>query len=148
MTEQPVDSNGIDWASTAVAIALLTVIGLVLRIAASRYSEGDLEKVIGSLGPLLGVVSGAFVTYFFTRPTVKAGSRAIANYAAMADRAAKADSAAQTAQKEAAQKAELAHAATMAFDAVWAKHDKTTQEQIRKDSQPVASFLDPVHLMQ
>ncbi|WP_375485658.1 hypothetical protein [uncultured Jatrophihabitans sp.] len=65
-----------DAASTAVAIAILALIGLVLGIGAVRYSEGDLSKLIGALGPLLGIVTGAFVTYFFTRSAVQTTKQA------------------------------------------------------------------------
>ena len=64
-------SDHVDSASTAVAIAILALIGLVLGIGAVRYSEGDLAKLLGALGPLLGIVTGAFVTYFFSRSAVQ-----------------------------------------------------------------------------
>jgi len=63
--------DGISLASTLVAITLLLVLGAILAIGATRYTEGDLAKLIGALGPLLGIVTGAFVTYFFTRQAVQ-----------------------------------------------------------------------------
>jgi hypothetical protein len=75
------NQDGISLASTLVAITLLLVLGAILAIGATRYPEGDLAKLIGTLGPLLGIVTGAFVTYFFTRQAVQhaqtaAGARA------------------------------------------------------------------------
>lgn len=67
--DQP-SQDGISLGSTLVAITLLLVIGAILAIGATRYPEGDLAKLIGALGPLLGIVTGAFVTYFFTRQAV------------------------------------------------------------------------------
>jgi hypothetical protein len=70
MPDDQRNQDGISNASTLVAITLLVVIGAILAIGAARYPEGDLAKLIGALGPLLGIVTGAFVTYFFTRQAV------------------------------------------------------------------------------
>lgn len=70
MSDDQRNQDGISLASTLVAVTLLFVIGAVLSIGAARYDEGDLAKLIGALGPLLGIVTGAFVTYFFTRQAV------------------------------------------------------------------------------
>jgi hypothetical protein len=81
MPDDQRNQDGISLGSTLVAITLLLVIGAILSIGATRYPEGDLAKLIGALGPLLGIVTGAFVTYFFTRQAVQhaqtaAGARA------------------------------------------------------------------------
>jgi hypothetical protein len=71
MSDHQRNQDGISLASTLVAITLLLVLGSILAIGATRYTEGDLAKLIGALGPLLGIVTGAFVTYFFTRQAVQ-----------------------------------------------------------------------------
>ena len=70
MPDDQRNQDSISLGSTLVAITLLLVIGAILAIGATRYPEGDLAKLIGALGPLLGIVTGAFVTYFFTRQAV------------------------------------------------------------------------------
>ncbi len=73
-TDNTNNTDQVTLGSTVVAVAILAIIGLVLAIAAVRYDEGDLAKVVGALGPLLGVVTGAFVTYFFNRSAVQASA--------------------------------------------------------------------------
>jgi hypothetical protein len=98
MPDDQRNRDGISLASTLVAITLLLVLGAILAIGATRYNEGDLVKLIGALGPLLGIVTGAFVTYFFTRQAVQ--------HAQTAAGARVASEAAQSAAQDAATRAD------------------------------------------
>ena len=63
----PSSSSGSDWPAVVVAMGILVLLGAVLVTATARWNADDLKDIIGSLAPVLGVVTGAFVTYFFTR---------------------------------------------------------------------------------
>jgi len=66
------DDNKVVWPSAVVAIVLLLLIGTVLVASILKYSSvDDALRYSNSLAGLLGVVTGAFVSYFFTRGTVK-----------------------------------------------------------------------------
>src|SRR5215475_10397757 len=71
MPDDQRNRDGISLASTLVAITLLLVLGVTLAIGATRYTENDLAKLIGTLGPLFSIDDGAFVTYFYTRHAVQ-----------------------------------------------------------------------------
>jgi hypothetical protein len=53
--------------SASVAIALLAAIAAISIAAIARYPIDDALKVWSALSALVGIVTGAFVTYFFTR---------------------------------------------------------------------------------
>ena len=59
------DNN--QWPSAFVAVALLILVGAVLVTATIRWSQDDVSRIIGAFTPILGIVTGAFVTYFFTK---------------------------------------------------------------------------------
>lgn len=74
-------SNGqpqqISWPSTVVALGILTLIGAIVVSAIVHYnSVDDALKIWTGLTALLGVVTGAFVSYFFTRGTTQAAQDA------------------------------------------------------------------------
>ena len=59
------------WPSTAVALGMLAIIGVAGVSAIWRYDTiDDALKIWAVLGTLIGVVSGAFVAYFFTKDQV------------------------------------------------------------------------------
>ncbi len=58
---------GSEWPAVVVATGILVLLGGVLITATARWTAADLKDLIGTLSPVLGVVTGAFVTYFFTR---------------------------------------------------------------------------------
>lgn len=60
-------NTGSDWPAVVVALGILVLLGAVLITATARWSAGELQDFIGTLAPVLGVVTGAFVTYFFTQ---------------------------------------------------------------------------------
>ena len=57
----------IAWPSAVVALGILALIAAIEVAAIARYDAGDAIKIWGLLGTLVGVVTGAFVTYFFTK---------------------------------------------------------------------------------
>lgn len=69
--------DGVGWASTIVALALLLLIGGVMIAAIKKYPKvDDALKVCGVLSGILGVVVGSFGTYFFTKQVVQAEIKA------------------------------------------------------------------------
>ena len=57
--------------SVLVAISILTLIAGISITAIIRYPKvKDALKIISVLSSLMGVVTGAFVTYFFTKPQI------------------------------------------------------------------------------
>lgn len=65
-------TRSVEWPSAVVGAALILIIGAVMVAAVSRYpSVDDALKIFTALSALVGVVTGAFVTYFFTRPTIQ-----------------------------------------------------------------------------
>jgi len=56
-----------DWPAVAVALGILLLLAAVLVTATIRWTEPEMKDLMGALAPVLGVVTGAFVTYFFTR---------------------------------------------------------------------------------
>lgn len=61
--------------SGIVAIVILVVIGAIAVTSIIRYSVDDAQTVLDWLGPLIGVVTGAFVGYFFTRGQVQTANQ-------------------------------------------------------------------------
>lgn len=59
------------WPSALVGTALLVVIGAITVAAIARYSVDDALKIWTALTAIVGVITGAFVSYFFTRGTVQ-----------------------------------------------------------------------------
>ncbi|MFI1993433.1 hypothetical protein [Actinoplanes sp. NPDC020271] len=78
---------GSEWPAVVVAMGILVLLGGVLITATARWSAAELTDIIGTLSPVLGVVTGAFVTYFFTRQAAASATgaaRDAADTAAMA----------------------------------------------------------------
>lgn len=64
--------NQSTWPSAAVAIAILALIGAVTVAAIFRYSTlTEVLQIWQAMAALIGLVTGAFVTYFFTRGSVE-----------------------------------------------------------------------------
>jgi hypothetical protein len=114
--------NSVDLGSTLVAITLLVLLGVVLAIGAARYKEADLAKLLGALGPLLGIVTGSFVTYFFTRSAVQTSTQAAQSNSQTAETA---QTQANTAQ---ARSADLHNALTDVLSAL----PETQTERVRQ----------------
>lgn len=75
------------WPSATVALALITLIGAITIAAIIKYDNiDDALKFWSALAGLLGVITGAAATYFFTRTSVNAAQAAAqsANQAAQA----------------------------------------------------------------
>jgi hypothetical protein len=63
------------WPSAAVAVAVIALLGGIAITAIGKYPVDQFLQVWASLGPLLGVVTGAIATFFFTREAVKEVAR-------------------------------------------------------------------------
>lgn len=60
------------WPSAAVAIAILALIGAVTIAAINKYDTwNEALQIWQAMTALIGIVTGAFVTYFFTRGAVE-----------------------------------------------------------------------------
>jgi len=59
--------NSVNVLSTIVALGILSLITTIAVVAMCRYNVDGALKVLGLLSGLFGVVTGTFVTYFFTR---------------------------------------------------------------------------------
>ena len=79
----PEKSN--DWPAAAVAIAILILIGAVTVSAIRRYeSLNEALQIWQASGTIIGMVTGAFVTFFFTRGAVEAAQSQARNTMQMA----------------------------------------------------------------
>jgi hypothetical protein len=77
--------NQATWPSAAVAIAILALIGAVTVAAIFRYSSLDEAlQIWQAMAALIGLVTGAFVTYFFTRGSIETAQEQARNAMRMA----------------------------------------------------------------
>ncbi len=60
-----------EWPSAVVALGILALITAVGITAMVKYNAEQALKIWGALSGITGVVTGAFVTYFFTREPIK-----------------------------------------------------------------------------
>ena len=66
--------------SVIVALSILGLIASISIAAIVRYPKvNDALKIIGVLSSLMGVVTGAFVTYFFTKPQIISAQESLAS---------------------------------------------------------------------
>lgn len=64
--------TAIEWPSAVVATVLLVVIGAITVAGIYKYdSTSEALEIWSSLTPLIGLITGAFVTYFFTRGAIQ-----------------------------------------------------------------------------
>ena len=138
----PHSPSGRDWPAVVVAMGILLLLGAVLVTATARWTAADVKDLVGSLGPVLGVVTGAFVTYFFTRQTAAAATnvaQTATDSAAKATEATHAQLASQAADLESqTQRSRALHnALTAAFGLV----DQKTAERMRQD-QTISAALE------
>ena len=98
-----------EWPSALVALGLIALIGAITVTAIVRYENiDDALKFWSALSGLLGVITGAAVTYFFTRTAVTAATSA----------ASAAQSTANAAQQTAAAANQQAAATQAAVDSI------------------------------
>lgn len=72
MSEDPPAAPGVSWPSAVVAVAVIAVVGGVAITAIVKYSTvDDALKFWSALSGLVGLITGAFVTYFFSRGSVQ-----------------------------------------------------------------------------
>jgi hypothetical protein len=65
-----------DWPSALVALGILALVGAIAISAIVHYNTvDDALKIWSGLTALVGVITGAFVSYFFTRGTVQAAQQ-------------------------------------------------------------------------
>jgi hypothetical protein len=133
---------GSDWPAVVVAMGILLLLGAVLVTATARWSAADVKDLFGSLAPVLGVVTGAFVTYFFTRQTAAAAAnvaQTVTDTAAKTAEATQAQFASQAEDLESQTRRSRAlhNALTAAFGLV----DQQTAERMRQDA-TISAALD------
>src|SRR5688500_9093164 len=93
-------NQGSDWGAVVVAVGILLLLAGVLVTATARWTAGDVGDLLGSLAPVLGVVTGAFVTYFFTRQATATATSAAQTATDMAVKSTEATRAQMESQNE------------------------------------------------
>ena len=63
------------WPESAVAVALILLIAAVSVTGIARYPVEEFLKIWAALTGLIGIITGAIVTYFFTRTSLDQAER-------------------------------------------------------------------------
>jgi hypothetical protein len=130
MAYRPLNSapnSGSDWGAVVVAVGILLLLAAVLVTATVRWTAADVGDLLGGLAPVLGVVTGAFVTYFFTRQATMTATSAAQ---AATDAAVKSMESQNQQLESQTQRARALHnALTAAFGMV----DEATADKMRQD---------------
>ena len=63
------------WPESAVAVALILLIAAVSVTGIARYPVEEFLKIWAALTGLVGIITGAIVTYFFTRASLDHAER-------------------------------------------------------------------------
>ena len=72
MSNNQPPTQTVAWQSVVVAVAVIGVVGAIAITAIAKYSTVDEAlKLWSALSGLVGLITGAFVTYFFTRGTIQ-----------------------------------------------------------------------------
>lgn len=80
-------NTAIEWPSAIVATVLLVVIGGITVAGIWKYdTASEALEIWSSLTPLIGLITGAFVTYFFTRGAIQTAMTQAKEAAALADK--------------------------------------------------------------
>jgi hypothetical protein len=66
------------WPEAAVAVALILLIAAVSVAGIARYQVDEFMKIWAALTGLVGIITGAVVTYFFTRSSLDQAERKVA----------------------------------------------------------------------
>lgn len=119
--------QGVNLLSTLVALGILSLIAIISIAAIMRYKAEEALKILGVLSGLFGVVTGTFVTYFFTREPITIATQ----------RAEVAETRATTAELKLANLAANATTLLADFNAL---PDQTSVADVRKNSELVKHF--------
>jgi hypothetical protein len=65
------------WPESAVAVALVLLITAVSVTGIARYPVEEFLKIWAALTGLVGIITGAIVTYFFTRASLDQAERRV-----------------------------------------------------------------------
>jgi hypothetical protein len=138
----------ISGASAAVAVSIVVLLGSVLVASIIKYATvDDALKYSASLSAIIGVVTGAFVSYFFTRGAAQTAQQAAETAQAVSRNAAQAVQDATASATEAMQQAtqltqsvadraiadsEDARRGNLAFRAMVAELDPQTVQSMKK----------------
>jgi hypothetical protein len=131
-----------EWQSVIIGIALFLLIGLITVAAIWKYPVDDALKIVSALAGLLGVVTGACTTYFFTRQPLIEARQQVAFYkiavqtdlVAAKSAAKSANEAAAAAQSTANQALSTAQSSSSAIEAINEKIDRMFKKSV---GQPV-----------
>lgn len=90
--DNPPENKSVGWPSALVASSIILLIGAITITAIIKYpTTEDALKIWAALAGIVGLVTGAFVTYFFTRAATQEAQ----------DRAKRAEKQAENAQLQA-----------------------------------------------
>lgn len=114
-----------------VALGILALIGAITISAIFHYtSVDDALKFWSALAGLAGVVTGAFVSFFFTRATVQTARQSVETLQRTTSQARQQTTEATQLASKATQRAETSdHALTATFGLI---HDDVLLEQVMK----------------
>jgi type IV secretory pathway VirB6-like protein len=127
------NDDAIKWPSAVVACFLISLVGAVSVTSIIRYGVDDALKVWAALGSIVGVITGAVVTYFFSRQAVKKATESANN----------AQQTATNAQRIAAQQTERADGAQRALAALAGSVDPQQLEHVKQRAPALRTFLEP-----
>jgi hypothetical protein len=131
---RPPARGGTDWPAVVVAVALLAVIGAVLLTGTIRWSQNEVADLFTTLSPVIGVVTGAFVTYFFTRQAAASAAGSAQDSAQVAlDAAQGAEARLAAAQEQLAAQAHRSRQLHNALTAAMARMDPKLSKQAEED---------------
>ncbi len=127
-------------ASAVVGVGILAAVASITIAAILRYSVDDAVKIWTLLSGLVGVVTGSFITYFFTRQTnEQATQRANA-----ADKTAEAATKDKSQTADALQRSELKlDTAQKALDSFSVALEKPVLKQLMTDHPAIKKHYDP-----
>ena len=81
------ETPAFSWPSAIVASMIILLIGSITVTAIIRYSMEDALTVWTAMGTIVGLFTGTFVTYFFTRGTIQTATAMADTVTVMANEA-------------------------------------------------------------
>jgi predicted histidine transporter YuiF (NhaC family) len=121
------ENQSSSWPSAAVAISIVALLTAVLTAACIKYSATDALKIVASFSAVLGLLTGVFVSYFFTKSSVQTAQQT----------AATAQQTAATAQASAANN----QVAASAVPALVARLSEADKAELAGQGQHLATLL-------
>jgi hypothetical protein len=126
--------------SAVVAVAVLLVIGAIAVTAMVQYPVSEAKQVLDWMAPLIAVVTGAFVGFFFTRGQVQASNQTAQTATRQAERA---QNQARQALDQAQQAQGRASVLSSALTDVAGRLPRTDWEQMKEQNDALREAIQP-----